>query len=320
MRRRELLLATGALGAWPLGASAQSFPSRAITLYCPFPAGGPTDLMFRALAEAAGRSLGQSVIVENRPGAAGTLTAPTMRTARPDGYTLTQCPMGMFRVPHMQRVQTFDPLKDFTYIINLTGYTFGMVVRADSPLKSVADVVAYAKVHPGMLTYGSTGIGAGPHLAMDEFASRAGIDIVHVPYKGSSDMLPALLGGHVMVGTDTTGWAPHVDGGKMRLLATYGSQRTKRWPEVPTLKELGYGVASDSPFGIVGPAGMDAAVVKVLHDSFRTALAAPKVVEMIDRYDQPTIYMNSADYAEWAKKTHADEARTIARLGLKNSL
>ena len=320
MRRRELLLATGALGALPFGAAAQTFPSRPITLYCPFPAAGPTDLMFRALAEAAGRALGQSVVVENRPGAAGTMTAPTMRTARPDGYTLTQCPMGMFRVPHMQRVQTFDPLKDFTYIINLTGYTFGMVVRADSPFKNVQDVVAYAKANPGKLTYGSTGIGAGPHLAMDEFASRAGIDITHVPYKGSADMLPALLGGHVMLGTDTTGWAPHVESGKMRLLVTYGSQRTKRWPQVPTLRELGYDMASDSPFGIVGPAGMDPAVVKILHDGFRTALADPKVVEMIDRYDQPTIYMNPADYTAWAKKTYAEEARTIERLGMKNSL
>ena len=320
MRRRELLLATGAAGALPLLAAAQAFPSRPVLLYCPFPASGPTDLMFRALAEAAGRALGQSIVVENKPGAAGTMTAPTMRTARPDGYTLTQCPMGMFRVPHMQRTQTFDPVRDFTFIINLTGYTFGMVVRADSPFKTVKDLVDYAKANPGKITYGSTGIGAGPHLAMDEFASRAGIELTHVPYKGSADMLPALLGGHIMVGTDTTGWAPHVDSGKMRLLATYGSQRTKRWPNVPTLKELGYDTASDSPFGIVGPRGMDPAVVKVLHDAFRTGLNDPKVMEIVDRFDQPVIYMNSADYTAWAAKTYAEEARTIERLGMKNSL
>lgn len=321
MQRRDFLLASGAFAAaLPSSTMAQDFPSRPITLFCPFPAAGPTDMVFRALADAAGKALGQSVVVENKPGAAGTMTAATMRTARPDGYTLTQCPMGMFRVPHMQKTAAFDPLRDFTYIINLTGYTFGMVVRADSPFKSVQDVVDYAKANPGKLTYGSTGVGAGPHLAMEEFATRANVQLLHVPYKGSSEMLPALLGGHVMVGTDTTGWAPHVDSGRMRLLATYGSKRAKRWPTVPTLNELGYQTVNDSPFGIVGPRGMPPAVVNILHDGFRKALHDPKVVEMLERYDQPLIYMNPADYAEWAKKAFAAEAQIIQRLGMAGSI
>ncbi len=321
MQRRDFLIASSAIASLaPLPALAQEFPSRPVLLYCPFPAAGPTDIIFRALGEATGRVLGQSVVVENKPGVAGTMTALTMRTARPDGYTLTQCPMCMFRVPHMQKTATFNPVKDFTYIINLTGYTFGMVVRPDSPFKTVKNLVDYAKANPGKVSYGSTGVGAGPHLAMEEFASRAGIQLTHVPYKGSSEMLPALLGGHIMVGSDTTGWAPHVDSGKLNLLCTYGSKRAKRWPNVPTLNELGYQVANDSPFGIVGPKSMDPAVVKTLHDAFRKALHEPKVMELLDRYDQPLIYMNSADYTEWAGKTFAAEAQIIERIGMKGSM
>lgn len=321
MQRRDFLLASGAIAAaLPAPSIAQDFPSKSILLYCPFPAAGPTDVIFRALAEAASPALGQTVVVENKPGAAGTMTAGIMRTARPDGYTLTQCPMGMFRLPHMHKNPAFDPIRDFTYIINLTGYTFGMVVRADSPFRTVQDVVDYAKANPGKLTYGSTGVGAGPHLAMEEFAGRAGVQLLHVPFKGSSEMLPALMGGHVMVGTDTTGWAPHVDSGRLRLLATYGSKRAKRWPTVPTLSELGFQVANDSPFGIVGPKGMPPAVVATLHDAFRKALYDPKTIELLERFDQPLIYMNPTDYAEWAKKTFAAEAQIIQRLGMAGTI
>lgn len=320
MRRRELLIAAGAASALPLQTNAQTFPSKSILVYCPFTAGGPTDVVIRAIAEVATRVFGQSVVIENKAGAAGTITAPIMRNSKPDGYTLTVCPMGMFRIPHMQKVQTFDPTKDFTYIINLTGYAMGMVVRSDSPFKSVKDLVEYAKANPGAITYGSPGLGTGPHLLMDEFATKAGIKLTHVPYKGSSDMLPALLGGHIMAGTDTAGWAPYVNDGRMRLLATYGSQRTKHWPNVMTLKELGYGIESDSPYGIVGPRGMDSAVVNALHDGFKTALYDPKVIDVLDRYNQPVVYMNPSDYTAWAIKTYDEEDKTAQRLGTKGTL
>lgn len=321
MQRREFLFgATALASAACVPALAQGFPVKPITLYCPFTAGGPTDVLFRAMAQVATVRLGQNVIVENRPGAAGTLPAAIMRRSAPDGYTLTQMPMGMFRVPQMQKQPTFDPLSDFTYIINLTGYTMGMVVQSSSPFKTVKDVVDFAKANPGKLNYGSTGVGAGPHLAMEQFAELAGISLNHVPFKGSADMLPALLGGHVMMGTDTSGWAPYVDDGRLRLLATYGSKRTKRWPHVATLEEQGYHVVSDSPFGITGPKGMDPAIVRVIHDAFRAALADPRVAELLDRFDQPVIYMDPAEYAKWARKIYAEEGALIERLGLKASL
>jgi tripartite-type tricarboxylate transporter receptor subunit TctC len=226
-------------------------------------------------------------------------------------------PHGVFRIPHMQKTQ-FDTLKDFTWIACLTGYTFGLVVPADSAIKSIKDLVDYAKANPEKFTYGHTGNGTSPHLAVEEFAQRAGIKLTAVPFKGNADNMQAILGGHTMGASDATGWGPHVDAGKLRLLATYGSKRTKRWPNVPTLDELGYQTVSDSPFGVCGPKGMDAAVVRTLHDAFRKTLEDPAVLATFDKYDQTVIYMNTDTYTKFARDSFAAEKATIERLGLAN--
>ena len=296
--------------------TAQEFPSRPITLIVAFPAGGPTDLSMRAFAEAASRQLKVPVLVENRPGGGGTLGPGAMaQTARPDGYTLSQMPLGMFRVPHMQKV-AFDPIRDFSYIINLTGYTFGVVVRADAPWKTFREFLDHAKANPGKVSYGSTGTGTSPHLIMEAIAQREGIDMVHVPYKGSADMTPALLGGHIMAQSDATSFGNHVDAGRMRLLVTFGNVRTKRWPTVPTARELGLGIVSNSPYGIAGPRGMEPRIVALLHDAFKRALEDPEHVKVLDKYDQEMTYMNTADYLKWAQDTYREERALIERLGL----
>jgi tripartite-type tricarboxylate transporter receptor subunit TctC len=315
LTRRHLVTGLAATIALPRLAYAQAFPARPIKYICPWPAGGSTDAVIRAFAESAGKLLGQQMIVENKPGAGGMLGANELVKAAPDGYTLSQLPHGVFRIPHMQKT-TFDTLKDFTWIACLTGYTFGLVVPADSPFRTLADLVAWAKANPEKLTYGSTGTGTSPHLAVEEFAQKAGIKLTHVPFKGNADNMQAILGGHVMAASDATGWAPHVDAGKLRLLATYGSRRTKRWPNVPTLDELGYQTVSDSPFGVCGPKGMDAAVVKQLQDTFRKTLEDPAVLAMLEKFDQPVIYMDSATYTRWAAATFAAEKATIERLGM----
>ena len=316
--RRQFIVQAGAAAAslaLPGLALAQAFPSRPVKYICPWPAGGSTDGVIRALAESAGKILGQQVIVENKPGAGGMLGPAELVSAKPDGYTLSQVPHGVFRIPHMQKT-SFDTLKDFTWIACLTGYTFGLVVPADSPIKSIADLVAYAKANPGKFTYGSTGIGTSPHLAVEEFAQRAGIQLNHVPFKGNADNMQAVLGGHTMAASDATGWAPQVDAGKLRLLATYGSKRTKRWPTVPTLDELGYKTVSDSPFGVCGPKGMEPAVVKTLHDAFKKTLEDPAVLATFEKFDQSVIYMDTETYTKWARETYAAERATMERLGL----
>jgi tripartite-type tricarboxylate transporter receptor subunit TctC len=317
LTRRSLLVASAALPALPGFARAQgAYPNRPITLVVPWPAGGSTDRHLRMLAEIAGKHLGQNIIIENKPGAGGTLGPSTVaQTAKPDGYTITQYPLGLLRIPHMQKVP-WHPINDFTHIIGVSGYTFGFTVRADSPYKTFNDYIEAARKAPGKLDYGSTGIGSSPHLLMEEVAGNAKVQLTHVPFKGNADLQQALLGGHVQAQSDATGWDKFVDGGQMRLLVTFGEQRTKRWPDVPTAKDLGYGVVSSSPYGIAGPKGMEPAVVKTLHDAFRKAMDDPKHLEVLAQLNQEVWYRSGDDYAAWARETFARDKALIERLGL----
>lgn len=315
-RRRlvQAALASPAVLAFPALAQGQ-FPNRPIKLICPWPAGGATDAVMRAIAASAAKGLGGDMIVENKAGASGMLGPNELVKAPPDGYTLSQLTIGVARLPHMQKMQ-FDPLKDFTYILNMTGYTFGMVVKSDSPIKSIKDLVDYAKANPGKFTYGSPGQGTTPHLAVEEFADKAGIKLQHVPFKGFADGMAAMLGGHTMAHSDSTGWSGHVDGGTARLLATYGSKRTKKWSSVPTLNELGFDTISESPFGIGAPKGLDAAVTRRLHDAFRKTLEDPAVLATFEKFDQSVIYMGTAEYDKFIREQFDKEKVLIERLGL----
>jgi tripartite-type tricarboxylate transporter receptor subunit TctC len=315
VRRRLVRAALAAPALVALPALAQAFPARPIRLICPWPAGGSTDAVMRALGESAGKALAGQMIVENKPGASGMLGPNELVGAKSDGYTLSQLTIGIARLPHMQKMQ-FDPLKDFTYIACLTGYTFGLVVRADSPVKTVQELVDHCKANPGKFTFGSPGNGTTPHLAVEEFAFKAGVKMQHVPFKGVAEGMQALLGGHVMSHSDSTGWASHVDAGTLRLLATYGSRRTKRWPNVPTLHELGYETMADSPFGIGGPRGMDPAVTRRLHDAFRKTLEDPAVLATFEKFDQSVIYLNGADYEKFIREQYVKEKDIIEKLGL----
>ncbi len=294
-------------------AIAQDFPSRPVTLIVPWPAGGSTDLAMRALAEATQKHLGQPIVVENRAGAAGTLGATAMVTAKPDGYTVTQIPITVFRIPHLNKTG-FDPLVDLTYLIGISGYTFGIVVRSDSPWKTFAELVAYAKDNPGKLSYGTPGANTSLHVTMEDIAYRYGIRWTHVPFRGNADNMQALLGGHIQASADATGWGPNVDAGKMRLLATWGAQRTKRWKDVPTLKELGYDIVSTSPYGIAGPKGMDPKVARTLHDAFRKGMEDSVHLLAMEKFDQDLLYMSSDDYARFARESFEAERATMARL------
>ena len=311
----QVAVAAAAGLALPSLARAQAFPSRPIRLICPWPAGGATDAVMRAIAESAGKALGGQMIVENKAGASGMLGPNELVSAKPDGYTLSQLTIGVARLPHMQKM-LFDPLKDFTYILNMTGYTFGMVVKGDSPIKSVKELVDYAKANPGKFTYGSPGQGTTPHLAVEEFADKAGIKLQHIPFKGFADGMQALLGGHIMAQSDSTGWSSHVEAGTARLLATYGAKRTKKWANVPTLNELGFDTISESPFGIGAPKGMDPALTRRLHDAFRKTLEDPAVLAAFEKYDQSVIYMGTADYEKFIREQYVKEKVMVEKLGL----
>jgi tripartite-type tricarboxylate transporter receptor subunit TctC len=213
----------------------------------------------------------------------------------------------------MQKVY-WDALKDFTYLIGITGYTFGVVVKADSPFKSFKDLIEYARANPGRMSYGSTGNGTSPHLLMEEVAQKAGVQFLHVPFKGNADSTQALMGGHVMAQSDATGWGRHVDSGAFRLLVTFGEKRTK-W-DAPTARELGIDIVSYSPYGIVAPKGVDPQVAKVLHDAFKRTLDDPEHLKVLQQLDQVYWYKSSDEYRQWAAETFRAERATIERVGL----
>ena len=295
--------------------SARNFPEKPIKLVIAFPAGGPTDVTMRQLAENAGKQLGQPIIIENKPGAGGTLPAQALQTTQPDGYTLAQMPLGVFRLPYTTKIN-WDPVKDISYVINVTGYAFGIVVPADSPFKNWADFVAYAKANPGKLTYGSTGTMTSPHLTTELIAQKAGIELQHVPYKGSADLMLATISGQLMAAADSTGFAQQVAAGKLRVLNTWGEKRLDKFPDAPTLKELGYDMVQNSPFGIGAPRGTPPEVVAKIHDAFKKAMEEPSYVAALAKYDMLPNYMSSADYTRFAQDTFGREKALIEKLGL----
>ena len=312
MKRRVGLLAVALCVA--TSAFGQSFPSKPITLICPWPPGGSTDIHLRRMAELGAKYLGQPIVIENRPGGSG-LNGPTTmaKTARPDGYTLSQLPITAYRVPHMQKAD-WDPINDFSYVIGVAGYTFGIVVKSDSPFKSFKDLIDYARANPGKLSYATPGTGTSLHLAMEEIGAKTGVQFLHVPFKGYAEGATALMGGHVMTHVDSTGWARFVDAGSMRLLATLGDKRT-RW-NAPTVAELGVDTVSNSPYGLVGPKGVPSQVVKALHDGFKRAMDDPENLKTLQQLDQNYWYKSSEDYRSWAVQTLAAERATIERVGL----
>ena len=314
-----LTLGTFALAGWPGAVRAQDFPARPVTLIVPWPAGGTTDVGMRALASATEKHLGQPIVIENRPGGSGTLGPGQMAaTAKPDGYTIAQIPITIFRFPFMTKT-TFDPSTDFTYIIAVSGYTFGVVMRDDAPWKTFQELVADAKANPGKINYGTPGAGTSLHITMEQIAKQQGIKWTHVPFKGNAEAMNALLGGHIHAVADSSGWAQLVNTGRFRLLVTWGAARTKNWPNVPTLRDIGIDMVSNSPFGIAGPKGMDAKVVKVLHDAFKKGLEEPSYAAAMAQLDQELFYLGSEDYRKFAMQQIIEAERFIGELGLKQN-
>jgi tripartite-type tricarboxylate transporter receptor subunit TctC len=316
LTRRTLLAGLPALLAAPSFAR-EGFPSKPITLICPFTPGGTADVQLRALAAAASRELGQPLLVDNKGGAAGTIGPSTLLSQQPDGYTLSMATgVALLRQPFIQATR-YDPAKDFTYITGVTRFELGLAVRGDAPWRTLADFIAEAKRNPGKLSYATAGAATAQHTAMLQLCDLAGIDCTHVPYKGSGDVFNALGGGHVQAISETSGWAPFVDAGRFRLLAVYGEHRLKRWPGVPTLREQGYDVADSVPWGIVGPARMDAPVVERLDAAFRRALADPSFVKTLDLLGQEAWGLDAKAYRDYMVSRIPIERSLVAKYRLK---
>ena len=323
LTRRQFTLSSLGVIAPALGlapaARASTFPERPLTFICPWPAGGTADTLMRALCTAAAKTLGQTVVVENRAGASGMLGLKALASAKPDGYTIGQVPISVTRFAQLGSVQ-IDPMKDLSYLARVSGQTFGIAVRADSRYKTLKELVDAAKAQPGKITYGSAGIGGATHVGMEEFAHAAGAQFNHIPYKGGAPALQDLLGGQIDALADSSSWAPHVKAGTLRLLATWGAKRTLDFPQVPTLREQGWDVVVDAPNGIGAPKGLDPTIEKRLREVFKIAANGPEFLAACDKIDAPPMYLDGPDYAGYIAATYQRETQLIERLKLRELL
>ncbi len=258
-------------------AQAATYPDHSIRMYLPWPPGGGVDTMGRILAEPLSQRLGQPIVVDNRAGAGGNIGTAIAARAEPDGYNLLMGSISPNAVNvHLYSKLGFDPVKDFAPIMFVSSVPNILVVPTSSPFKTMQDVVAYAKANPGKLNYGSGGVGSSQHLAAVQFMMAAKIDIVHVPYKGTSPAESDLMAGQISLMLDTTTCLPLIAGGKLRALAVASKARNPALPNVPTFAELGLPIYASSWYGLMAPAGTPAAIIERLNREANEVLKSDK--------------------------------------------
>jgi tripartite-type tricarboxylate transporter receptor subunit TctC len=283
--RRRLLQATALAAALTAGSAfAQAWPSKPITLVVPFPAGGTTDVLARALADKLQQALGQPVIVESKPGAGATLGADYVAKAKPDGHTLLVGAVHHTIATSVYKKLPYDLQKDFAPITTIALVPNVLVVNAANPAKTVAELVAQAKAQPGKLSYGSNGNGTAQHLIGTQFENATGTELVHIPYKGSGPLVTDLIGGQITMSFDTvTPVLPHIKAGKLRPLAVTTAKRASALPEVPTLAEAGVkGIDTGTWFGLLAPAATPKDVVARLNAEAVKVIQSPEFKKRMD--------------------------------------
>jgi tripartite-type tricarboxylate transporter receptor subunit TctC len=267
-----------------LSAVAQPFPSKPVRLVVPFPPGGAVDYYARAVQSRLQETLGQPILIENRSGAGGMVGADLVAKAAPDGYTLLVGNIASLAMNvGLYSKMTYDPRKDLTPIIRTVAVNYVMAVHPSVPARSVKELVAYAKANPGKLSYGSAGSGSAPHLATELLKQRAGIDMLHVPFKGGGPMVADLLGGQIhLVIADQANLMPHVKAGRLHALAVGTLERSASYPEIPSIAESGFpGFEARAWQGIAGPANLNAGIVRQLNAAFAEAMAFPEVQQRL---------------------------------------
>ena len=315
--RRATALVAGLFTAFT--AQAQDYPSRPIKIIVPFSPGGAVDGPTRAVAQELSKRLKQQVIIDNKPGAGATIGSEMVAKAAPDGYTLLLASQTNAISASLYSKLSFNPIDDFVGISLLGREPGVLVVHPSLPVKSVAELVAYAKERPGVVNYASSGNGSGQHLFAAMFASMAGINIVHVPYRGSGQATTDLLGGTVPMSIPgTAGMVGHIKAGKLRPLATTGVTRSPQLPEVPTLAESGLaGYSAYVWMGLLAPKGTPAAIIERLHRELKAALAAAEVKSFFNEAGVEIVGSTPAEFDTYFREERDRWARTVKETGAK---
>jgi len=311
-----LLLAALALCA---GAQAQDYPHKPITMIVPFPPGGVADIVGRPLASVMQQSLKQPIIIVNRTGAGGAVGMAAVAKSAPDGYTILMGLSSISIFPVSDRINGKEPLyemSDFAPIALVTADPTVLVVRADGPYKTLKDFVAAAKANPGKINYSSSGVYGTLHVAMEIFANAAGIQLFHVPYQGGGPAMTALLAGQVEASAQgPAAVIGHIKAGKMRALASWGTQRLKLLPDIPTFKEQGYDAEFYIWSGVFAPAATPAPVINRLREAVKEAANATEFRAAMDKVQTPVSYLDAPEFAKYWERDAARLKVALEKIG-----
>ena len=317
---RFMVSAVLLLAAVSIPAAAQSYPTKTVRLVVPFAPGGGTDLVARAVAQRLTESLGQAVIVDNRAGAGGVVGSEYVAKVAPDGYTLLLGSPGPITINPNLRVRTpYDPIRDFAPVSLATISPFVLSVHPSLPVKSVKELVAFARSRPGQLNYGSSGLGSVAHLATEQFKALAKVDVVHVPFKGSAPAVTSFIAGQLELQFENQPTIlPHIRSGKAHALAVGTLKRSSLLPELPTMREAGVAdYECSTAFGIMAPAKTPDAIVSRLSKELITALKSPEMKAALAKQGLEAVGSTPDEYAAHIKDESSRNARLIKAIGLK---
>jgi tripartite-type tricarboxylate transporter receptor subunit TctC len=321
--RASALVALGVVVAFevlPLAANAQGYPTKPIRLVVPFPPGGPNDIIGRVVGQKIQDLLGQLVIIDNRAGAGGVVGADNVAKSEPDGYSIGIASAGALALSAvLLEKMPYDPVRDLALITLLAKVPEVLVASTDLPVKDVAELVALAKAHPGTINYASTGPESMPHLGAQMFRIRAGIDIVHVPYRGAAPAVNDVIGHQVqLMLADVPALLPQIEAGRLRPLAVASAARVPALPNVPTLEELGYPqVEADNWYGMFAPAKTPPAIIAKLHDVTVAALKSPDVHEKLGAQGAILVGGTPAEFAAFVHDEIAKWSKVVQEAGIK---
>jgi tripartite-type tricarboxylate transporter receptor subunit TctC len=302
----------------PLALAADEFPGKSISFIVPYPPGGANDTLARLFAKKIGENVGQSVVVENKPGASGMIAGEFLAKAPPNGYTIMIDQSSIVMNPSLYPNVRFDVKKDLAAVTSPANMTHLLVIDTNLPVRTVDELVARARASPGKMNYSSTGSGTPQHIAMEAFKRAAGIDIVHVPYKGGSPALLAVMSGEVqmtLISVSTS--LPQLKAGKVRAVAMLGTERSKVLPDVPTFAELGFKGMATPWLGIFAPAGTPAPIVQRLNAEFLKALKDPQVRERLEQLAFEPVGSSPEEFAKFLGEELASNGKLIRELGIK---
>jgi tripartite-type tricarboxylate transporter receptor subunit TctC len=308
--------------AWLLGgaAFAQNYPTKPVRMIVPFPPGGATDLLARVVAQKLAESLGHQVVVDNRPGAGGTIGSRLMLDAQPDGYTILTSSVSTHAIgPHLYAKPPYDPVKDFTAITELSSTPTVIMVSATLPVNSLKEFIALAKARPGQLNYGSSGVGTQFHLSGELLKQLAGIDMAHIPYKGTALVYPDLFSGQVALMFDTLSVSiPFIKVGRVKALGVTGDKRAPALPEVPTIAEAGVpGFSADLWLGVWGPAKLPRDITDKLSSEIAKLLKLPDVRERLAAQGMEPVGSTPVQFAEFVRRENAQWSKVVKAAGVK---